>query len=216
MLNIPKKKRTKKLPKISYTTLVDTFPRSMHFQTRCRLKFFLPYGPMLTKTKKKKKKWQNSKIWNIANLYTTLVETLPRSMHDFFAVSLFCNFRGDVIWNFSPMWSHVKENERNRKESKMQNFEKQKKKNGLEIGWKGTFPPNSALICLTGSEKTGFTDDGRTDDGQRTPTWQNFKSPKRRFVRTIGRKIQDKFQNFWLRFVGGVVFWNFHSHCVPC
>ncbi len=28
--------------------------------------------------------------------------------------------------------------------------------------------PNLALICLTGSEKTGFTDDGRqtTDDGR--------------------------------------------------
>ena len=25
----------------------------------------------------------------------------------------------------------------------------------------GTFPPNLALFCLTGSEKTGFTDDGR-------------------------------------------------------
>ncbi len=47
----------------------------------------------------------------------------------------------------------------------MQNFEKQQK-NGLEIWWKGTFPPNLALICLTGSEKTGFTDDRRTDDGR--------------------------------------------------
>ncbi len=50
------------------------------------------------------------------------------------------------------------------KKSKMENFEKQKK-NVLEIWWKGTFPPNLALICLTGSEKTGFTD-GRTDDGR--------------------------------------------------
>ncbi len=51
----------------------------------------------------------------------------------------------------------------------MQNFEK-KKKNGMEIWRKGTFPPNLALICMTGSEKTGFTDDGRTtDDGRRTP-----------------------------------------------
>ncbi len=55
-----------------------------------------------------------------------------------------------------------------RKKSKMQNFEKQKKKNGLQIWWKGTFPPNLALICMTGSEKTGLrTDDGRqTDDGR--------------------------------------------------
>ncbi len=47
----------------------------------------------------------------------------------------------------------------------MQNFEKRKKWSGdVE---KGTFPPNLALICMTGSEKTGFTDDGRTD-GRRT------------------------------------------------
>ncbi len=47
----------------------------------------------------------------------------------------------------------------------MRNFENQKK-NGLEIWWKGTFPQNLALMCLTGSEKTGFTDAGRTDDGR--------------------------------------------------
>ncbi len=47
----------------------------------------------------------------------------------------------------------------------MQNFEN-KKKNGLEIWRKGTFPPNLALICMIGSEKMGFTD-GRTD-GRRT------------------------------------------------
>ncbi len=43
--------------------------------------------------------------------------------------------------------------------SKMQNFEKKY----LEIWRKGTFPPNLALICLTGSEKTGFTDERQTD-----------------------------------------------------
>ncbi len=47
---------------------------------------------------------------------------------------------------------------------------KKKKKNGGDILWKGTFPPNLALICLTGSAKTGFTD-GRTG-GQRTPAWR--------------------------------------------
>ncbi len=35
-------------------------------------------------------------------------------------------------------------------------------KNGLEIWWIATFPQNLALICLTDSEKTRFTDDGRT------------------------------------------------------
>ncbi len=49
----------------------------------------------------------------------------------------------------------------------MRNFEKQTK-NCLEIWRKCIFPPNLALICMTGSEKTGFTDrtDGRTDDGR--------------------------------------------------
>ena len=47
----------------------------------------------------------------------------------------------------------------------MQNFEKTNKKI-VWRWWKGTFPPNLALICLTDSEKTGFTDDGRTDDGR--------------------------------------------------
>ena len=31
----------------------------VHFQTRCRLKFFLPYGPILTKSTKK---WKKSKL----------------------------------------------------------------------------------------------------------------------------------------------------------
>ncbi len=42
-------------------------------------------------------------------------------------------------------------------------MEKKNNKRGLEIWSKGTFPPNLALICLTVSEKTGFTDDGWTD-----------------------------------------------------
>ncbi len=37
-------------------------------------------------------------------------------------------------------------------------------KNGLEISWIATFPQNLALICLTVSEKTRFTD-RRTKDG---------------------------------------------------
>ena len=36
-----------------------------------------------------------------------------------------------------------------------------------EIWPKFTFPPNLALICLTGSEKTGFTDGRRTHDNGR-------------------------------------------------
>ncbi len=73
---------------------------------------------------------------------------------------------------FFPMWSHVNKNEKKkkkRKKSKYKILKKQKTKtnkqqNGLEIWGKGTFPPNFSVICLTGSEKTGFTDDGRTTD----------------------------------------------------
>ncbi len=82
----------------------------MYFQRRCRLKFFLPYGPMLTKTKK------------------------------------------------------------NRKKSKILHFEKQKKKNGLEIWWIGTCPTNLALIQSVVSEKTMSTDDGRTTTDARVTT----------------------------------------------
>ncbi len=34
------------------------------------------------------------------------------------------------------------------------------------VWWIATFAQNLALICLTVSEKTRFTDDGRTDDGR--------------------------------------------------
>ncbi len=33
-------------------------------------------------------KWQKYKIWNFANLYTTVVESLHRSMHDFWSESV--------------------------------------------------------------------------------------------------------------------------------
>ncbi len=66
---------------------------------------------------------------------------------------------------FSPIYGPMLLKSKNiRKKSKMQNFEKKK--------WSGDmvkrylFHQNLALICLTGSEKTGFTDDGRTDDGR--------------------------------------------------
>ena len=48
-----------------------------------------------------------------------------------------------------------------------------------------------------------------------TTETQNFNNPQRSFVTTIGKKIQDQFENIWLRFVG-VAFWNIHSHWVPC
>ncbi len=39
--------------------------------------------------------------------------------------------------------------------------------------------------------------------------------PQRNFVRTISRKIQDMFENLWLRFIGGVEFWNVKSCWIP-
>ncbi len=62
------------------------------------------------------------------------------------------------------MLTNFKTKKNNRKKAKIQNFEKQK--SGLEILGRGTFPPNSASICLTGSETAGFTD-GRTIDNGR-------------------------------------------------
>ncbi len=62
------------------------------------------------------------------------------------------------------------------KKKKKENIEKKipkqtnktkKKKNGLEVWWIGTIPPNIVLIYLLVFEKTGFTDrrtDGRTTD----------------------------------------------------
>ena len=60
---------------------------------------------------------------------------------------------------FTPIWSHVNENEK---------FWKTKqRKNGLKICWIGTFPLYLALTCCTISEKkkTSFTD-GQWTDGQ--------------------------------------------------
>ncbi len=49
----------------------------VYFQARCRFNFFLTYGSMLMKRTKM------AKMWNFANLYTTLVEAFARSMHEF-------------------------------------------------------------------------------------------------------------------------------------
>ncbi len=51
----------------------------VHFLTRCCLKFFLPYGGMLTKTKKMAFR---------QSLYNLLVETLPKSIHGFLGVNM--------------------------------------------------------------------------------------------------------------------------------
>ena len=62
---------------------------------------------------------------------------------------------------FSPIWPHVNENEKkNRRKSKLQNFENQKKKKNVcsvDIV-KGYLSTKFVLMYLTGSQKTGFTD----------------------------------------------------------
>ena len=49
------------------------------------------------KEPKKRKKQPQSKILNYTILLTVLVETLPRSIHEFYGVNLVCDFRGDVV-----------------------------------------------------------------------------------------------------------------------
>ena len=86
---------------ISHTTLVETLPRSMQEfleQICCALSdkmSFELFSPIWSHVNEKKKKWQKSKIWIFANLYTTVVETLPRSMHECSGVDL-----EDVVWSF--------------------------------------------------------------------------------------------------------------------
>ena len=72
MLNVPKKNKKKmpQIPNLKFHNSLSIFGRGppqeyawflgsepgAYFQRRCRLKFLLPYGPMLTKTKKNRKK----------------------------------------------------------------------------------------------------------------------------------------------------------------
>ena len=49
------------------------------------------------------KKCQKFKISNFTIL-SALVETLPRSMHEFWGANLVCSFRGDIVWIF---YSHM-------------------------------------------------------------------------------------------------------------
>ncbi len=95
-----------------------------HFQTRCRLKLFLPYGPMLTRTKNN---WQKSKIFLKfrQSLYNALIETLPRSMHDFWSESVTYfqrRCRSKFFSPYIPMLTKTKK--KIVKNKKMRNFEK--------------------------------------------------------------------------------------------
>ncbi len=53
--------------------------------------------------------------------FHNLVETLPRSMHEYLGANLLCTFRQDVVGS-SPIWSHANENEKN-KNGKNSKFE---------------------------------------------------------------------------------------------
>ncbi len=83
--------------------------------------FHILYFPWLTTmlNGQRKKKYQKLKILNFATgiLLTTLIETLPRHIHEFWRVNLMCSFRGNVVWNFYSL------SERKRKN--VQHFEKQ-------------------------------------------------------------------------------------------
>ena len=43
------------------------------------------------------------------------MQYVPKSMHEFLGVKLLCTFRGYVGLNFSPIRSHVNENEKKKK-----------------------------------------------------------------------------------------------------
>ena len=57
--------------------------------------------------KKKRTKKNCQKILNFTILLTTLVETLPKSMHEFWGANMQISFE-----TFTPIWSHVNENEK--------------------------------------------------------------------------------------------------------
>ena len=114
----PRKKRTKEIAKNPKFKISQFFiqlwlplTRSMHDFLGANLfcvfrqDVFEVFSPIWSHVNEnEKKKWQKSKIWNFTILWATLVETLPRSMHDFLGVNVMCTFRGDVVWNF---FSHM-------------------------------------------------------------------------------------------------------------
>ncbi len=80
--------------------------------------FILSLNPVLPpppRKEKNKKTCQKSKIWNFTLLYTTLVDSLLRSMPEFWGANLLCTFRQDVAWSwyFFFIWSHVNDVRKN-------------------------------------------------------------------------------------------------------
>ncbi len=136
-------------------------PRSIHeflgakllctFRQNVVWSFFSPYGPMLTKTKKKLSKVQIL-IW-----YRPSLEALTFWEWICYVLSEEMSF--EVFPPYNNMLTKTKK--KIVIKSKMQNFEK---KNGVEIWWKGTFPPNLSLIYLTEKRVLRTTDGHPRDD----------------------------------------------------
>ncbi len=155
---------------ILLTTLVETLPRSVHeflwskSAVLWEEMLFETFAPIWSHVNDK-----NGKNWNFVILWpTTLVDTLPRSMHAFLEVNLMCTSRGEVVSIFSPIWSYI--NAKEKKIVKGERFKilrKQKWSGDMVVG---TIPPNSVftnLIHSVVSEKTMSTD-GRTPDARVT------------------------------------------------
>ncbi len=134
----------------------------MYSQRRCRVKPFLPYRPVLPKTKNKLAKIQHLKFSNSLN---SGVGSLPVCM-DFWEWNC-CILSEEMslksLLPYGPMLTYTKT-----KIEKIQTFWKTTTK-VLEMLWIGTFPPNLALICFMFHAKWVLqTDTRRTTDRWRT------------------------------------------------
>ncbi len=56
---------------------------------------------------KMKNIWQKIQYLKFRNSLKILVEILPRSMHAFLEVNLFCTFRGDVVWKILLLYGSM-------------------------------------------------------------------------------------------------------------
>ena len=150
-------KESKNWPKISNftilaTTLIETPRRSIRgfwgANLSCCLRGnvvwnFYPICMMLTKTTTTTTTTTTTiimtKIQNFTILWTPLVETLPRSLHNFLGVKLVCTFRGDVVWNlFYHMVPYYRKRKKIVKNKKLQFCKKQtNKQNKTKEKWSG-------------------------------------------------------------------------------
>ena len=175
MLSGHKKRMKKKMPKIQnlnftilLTTLVETMARSIHVHDVFGANLVYSFGGdvvwnfyshVVTCWRKRNKNGKNPKF-EISQL---LVDTLPRSMYDFIGVNTMCTVRGHV-WFFlrcGPMLQ----------KKIIKNFKFWKTKKVFGDDGQVVFPYIWALIRLTISEKTCFTDrrtNGRTPDARVT------------------------------------------------